>query len=163
VLYLAVAVTLSGLVPWQSVLDDAAPVVNALKKLSVFPGAHRLHWVRLAVLFGAMTGMISSLLVYQLGQARVWFAMSRDGLLPRAIRTGDSGVERCLLHPVDGRPAHSHVVAVLCLARYRAGDLFLLQPAPQRIRHPLKSSDHARMADFIQKLPKAELHLHLEG
>src|SRR5207237_202227 len=29
VLYLAVAVTLSGLVPWQSVLDDAAPVVNA--------------------------------------------------------------------------------------------------------------------------------------
>ena len=28
-------------------------------------------------------GMISSLLVYQLGQARVWFAMSRDGLLPR--------------------------------------------------------------------------------
>ena len=28
-------------------------------------------------------GMISSLLVFQLGQARVWFAMSRDGLLPR--------------------------------------------------------------------------------
>ena len=32
--------------------------------------------------FGALTGMISSLLVFQLGQARVWFAMSRDGLLP---------------------------------------------------------------------------------
>src|SRR5256885_12431897 len=30
-----------------------------------------------------MMGMISSLLVFQLGQARVWFAMSRDGLLPR--------------------------------------------------------------------------------
>jgi APA family basic amino acid/polyamine antiporter len=29
--------------------------------------------------------MISSLLVYQLGQARVWFAMSRDGLLPSAF------------------------------------------------------------------------------
>src|SRR5260221_2239964 len=28
-------------------------------------------------------GMISSVLVFQLGQARVWFAMSRDGLLPR--------------------------------------------------------------------------------
>ena len=27
-------------------------------------------------------GMLSSLLVYQLGQARVWFSMSRDGLLP---------------------------------------------------------------------------------
>jgi APA family basic amino acid/polyamine antiporter len=42
-----------------------------------------LHWTRLAVLFGAMLGMISSLLVFQLGQARVWFAMSRDGLLPK--------------------------------------------------------------------------------
>ena len=30
-------------------------------------------------------GMISSLLVFQLGQARVWFAMSRDRLLPRAF------------------------------------------------------------------------------
>ena len=102
VLYLAVAVTLSGLVPWQSVLDDAAPVVNALKKLSVIPGAHRLHWVRLAVLFGAMTGMISSLLVYQLGQARVWFAMSRDGLLPRVFSH---------VHPRFRTPAFSTWVA----------------------------------------------------
>ena len=30
-------------------------------------------------------GMISSILVFQLGQARVWFAMSRDGLLPSAF------------------------------------------------------------------------------
>src|SRR5579863_2030542 len=44
----------------------------------------RLHFgsVELAVLFGALMGMISSLLVFQLGQARIWFAMSRDGLLP---------------------------------------------------------------------------------
>ena len=35
------------------------------------------------VLIGALTGMISSLLVFQIGQARVWFAMSRDGLFPR--------------------------------------------------------------------------------
>jgi APA family basic amino acid/polyamine antiporter len=41
-----------------------------------------LSTVRLAVLLGALMGMISSLLVFQLGQARVWFAMSRDGLLP---------------------------------------------------------------------------------
>jgi len=70
-------------VPWQSLLDDAAPVVNSLKKLTLETGSHGLHWVRLGVLFGAMMGMISSLLVFQLGQARVWFAMSRDGLLPR--------------------------------------------------------------------------------
>jgi basic amino acid/polyamine antiporter, APA family len=83
VLYIAVAVVLTGLVPWNSMADDPAPVVNALKKIGLATGSAKVHWVRLAVLFGAMMGMISSLLVFQLGQARVWFAMSRDGLLPR--------------------------------------------------------------------------------
>jgi APA family basic amino acid/polyamine antiporter len=36
----------------------------------------------LFVLLGALVGMISSILVFQLGQARIWFAMSRDKLLP---------------------------------------------------------------------------------
>jgi APA family basic amino acid/polyamine antiporter len=75
VLYIAVVVVLTGLVPWQTLMDDAAPVVNTMK---------RLHFgnVQVIVLLGALLGMISSLLVFQLGQARVWFAMSRDGLLP---------------------------------------------------------------------------------
>ena len=58
--------------------------MNSLKKLT------RRYWVAqprigygLALLFGAMMGMISSLLVFQFGQARVWFAMSRDGLMPK--------------------------------------------------------------------------------
>ena len=74
-LYIAVVVVLTGIVPWQTLVDDAAPVVNTMK---------RLHFgdILLAVLIGALMGMISSLLVFQLGQARVWFAMSRDGLLP---------------------------------------------------------------------------------
>jgi APA family basic amino acid/polyamine antiporter len=76
ILYISVVVVLTGLVPWQTLLDDAAPVVNTLKRLD-------LGTIRLIVLFGALLGMISSLLVFQLGQARVWFAMSRDGLLPR--------------------------------------------------------------------------------
>src|SRR5450755_4333608 len=76
VLYIGVVVVLTGLVPWQTLVDDAAPVVNTLKKLH-FTG------VRLIVLLGALMGMISSLLVFQLGQARVWFSMSRDGLLPK--------------------------------------------------------------------------------
>jgi APA family basic amino acid/polyamine antiporter len=82
VLYGAVALVLSGIVPWQSVMGDAAPVVNALKRLSLLPGGGSLHWVRLFVLIGALMGMVSSILVFQLGQARVWYAMSRDGLLP---------------------------------------------------------------------------------
>ncbi len=88
-------------------VDDAAPVVNALKKLSVLPGGHPLHWVRLIVLVGAMMGMISSLLVYQLGQSRVWFSMSRDGLLPKVFSN---------VHPVFRTPAFSSWVAGLLVA-----------------------------------------------
>src|SRR6201982_3849669 len=79
VLYVAVVVVLTGLVPWQTLLDDAAPVVNTMKKLN-------FGSIQLVVLIGALMGMISSLLVFQLGQARVWFAMSRDGLLPKLFR-----------------------------------------------------------------------------
>jgi APA family basic amino acid/polyamine antiporter len=75
VLYIAVVVVLTGIVPWQTLMDDAAPIVNTMKRLH-FGG------VEVVVLMGALMGMISSLLVFQLGQARVWFAMSRDGLLP---------------------------------------------------------------------------------
>ena len=73
---------LTGIVPWRSVAGDGAPVVNALRRVSLLPGGHRLHFVRLAVLLGALVGMVSSILVFQLGQARVWFSMSRDRLLP---------------------------------------------------------------------------------
>jgi APA family basic amino acid/polyamine antiporter len=76
VLYIGVVVVLTGLVKWETLLDDAAPVVNTLKKLHISN-------LRLVVLIGAIMGMISSLLVFQIGQARVWFAMSRDGLFPK--------------------------------------------------------------------------------
>ena len=77
ILYCSVAIVLTGIQNWQS-LRNAAPVANALAAI----GLHRVErWVTI----GALTGMLSSLLVFQLGQARVWFAMSRDGLLPRAF------------------------------------------------------------------------------
>jgi APA family basic amino acid/polyamine antiporter len=82
ILYIGVSVVLTGIVPWQSVIGDAAPVVNALKRLTLSTHSSLLHWTRLFVLLGAIIGMISSILVFQLGQARVWFAMSRDRLLP---------------------------------------------------------------------------------
>jgi APA family basic amino acid/polyamine antiporter len=74
VLYAAVALVLTGIARWDT-LNNAAPVANALKAL----GYGRL---RLIVTIGALTGMISSLLVFQYGQARIWFVMSRDRLLP---------------------------------------------------------------------------------
>jgi APA family basic amino acid/polyamine antiporter len=77
VFYVGVAIVLTGIQPWQS-LRNAAPVANALEAI----GLNRVEqWVTV----GALMGMISSLLVFQLGQARVWFSMSRDGLLPRVF------------------------------------------------------------------------------
>ena len=75
ILYAAVALVLTGIANWKT-LDPDSPVAVALKNL----GYNRL---RLIVSAGALTGMISSLLVGQYGQARIWFAMSRDRLLPK--------------------------------------------------------------------------------
>ena len=76
-LYISVALVLTGIKNWQT-LDSAAPVADALKAL----GMNRIRgWVNV----GALVGMISSLMVFQYGQARIWFAMSRDGLLPKAF------------------------------------------------------------------------------
>jgi len=75
-LYVGVAVVLTGIQPFHIFKGDAAPVATALHNI----GLDKLQrWVTI----GALMGMISSLLVYQYGQARVWFAMSRDGLLPK--------------------------------------------------------------------------------
>ena len=75
ILYSSVSLVLTGVVNWTR-LDPDAPVAVALKVL----GMDRL---RMIVTAGALMGMLSSLLVYQYGQARIWFAMSRDRLLPR--------------------------------------------------------------------------------
>ncbi|MDE3012049.1 MAG: amino acid permease [Pseudomonadota bacterium] len=76
-LYVAVALVLTGIANWKT-LDNAAPVARALKDLG-------LNQIRGWVTIGALVGMLSSLLVFQYGQARVWFAMSRDRLLPDAF------------------------------------------------------------------------------
>ena len=53
-----------------------APVAYALKAL----GAHPFFLA--VIVIGALTGMVSSILVFQYGQTRIWYAMSRDRLLP---------------------------------------------------------------------------------
>jgi APA family basic amino acid/polyamine antiporter len=77
VLYIAVAIVLTGMQKWDT-LNNAAPVALALQAVHLL---RTERWVTV----GALMGMISSILVYQLGQARIWFAMSRDGLLPSAF------------------------------------------------------------------------------
>jgi basic amino acid/polyamine antiporter, APA family len=77
VFYVAVALVLTGIQHWDT-LNNAAPVANALEAIGL---KMTDRWVTV----GALMGMVSSILVFQIGQARVWFAMARDGLLPKAF------------------------------------------------------------------------------
>ena len=80
VLYIGVSIVLLGMMKYKTFVSGAAaeaPVAYALQTL----GASR--WSRFLIVLGALTGMISSLLVFQYGQARIWYAMSRDGLFPK--------------------------------------------------------------------------------
>jgi basic amino acid/polyamine antiporter, APA family len=74
-LYVIVASVLTGMVSYKE-LDVSAPVALALDK---YPA---LHWLGLPVKLGAIAGMTSVMLVMTLAQARIFFAMARDGLLP---------------------------------------------------------------------------------
>ena len=79
-LYMGVSIVLLGMMKYTTFVSGEAaqaPVAYALKML----GANR--WTQSVILIGALTGMISSLLVFQYGQARIWYAMSRDGLFPK--------------------------------------------------------------------------------
>lgn len=77
VLYIIVSFVLTGMVPYTQ-LDVSDPVAYALR----FVGEDTVASL-LAV--GAMTGMTTVILVVMYGQVRVSYAMSRDGLLPKAL------------------------------------------------------------------------------
>jgi APA family basic amino acid/polyamine antiporter len=80
VLYVGVAVVLLGMMKYTTFVSGKAadaPVAYALEYLGARP------FYRSVIVVGALMGMISSLLVFQYGQARIWYAMSRDGLLPK--------------------------------------------------------------------------------
>lgn len=79
VLYILVSIVLLGLVPYQqlNVPDPIAVAVN-----SVGPS---LAWLRPFVKCGAIAGLTSVILVMLLGQTRIFYAMSRDGFLPKCF------------------------------------------------------------------------------
>ncbi|HKN74324.1 MAG TPA: amino acid permease [Candidatus Acidoferrum sp.] len=80
ILYVGVSIVLLGMMRYTTfVSGDAAeaPVAYALHTL----GAS--HFAQTVIIVGALMGMISSLLVFQYGQARIWYAMSRDCLFPK--------------------------------------------------------------------------------
>jgi len=79
VLYVAVAAVLTGMVHYSE-LNTPAPVALALDRHP------ELDWLSGWIKLGAIAGMTSVMLVMMLGQPRIFYAMSRDGLLPPVFR-----------------------------------------------------------------------------
>jgi APA family basic amino acid/polyamine antiporter len=75
IIYVATAAVLTGIVPWNH-LGVADPLASAFAQLG-------LNWAAGIVSFGAVLSMTAVILVFQLGQPRIFFSMSRDGLLPQ--------------------------------------------------------------------------------
>jgi APA family basic amino acid/polyamine antiporter len=75
ILYILMSAVLTGLVPYPQ-LNDAAPVVVALQAHS------QLAWLKIWVIFGALAGLTSVILVMILAQARIFLTMAQHGLLP---------------------------------------------------------------------------------
>lgn len=79
VLYIVLSVVLTGMAPWRQ-LGTAEPMITAL---SLAEGPPLLiNASRFIIALGAVIAMGSVLLVFQMGQPRIFFSMSRDGLLP---------------------------------------------------------------------------------
>ncbi|HEY3415543.1 MAG TPA: amino acid permease [Armatimonadota bacterium] len=77
VIYMLVAVVLTGMYPWSK-LNTAEPLSMAMRAVNQ-------DWAAGVVAFGSVIAHTAVLLVFQLGQPRILYAMSRDGLLPRAM------------------------------------------------------------------------------
>jgi APA family basic amino acid/polyamine antiporter len=140
-LYMSVSLVLTGMQNWK-LLNNAAPVANALKAVGYDD-------VRRLVTLGALGGMLSSLLVFQYGQARIWFAMSRDGLLPSVFskvhaRYRTPHVSTWIAGFVVGIPAGiwdigtfadlSNIGTLFAFALVAAGVLILRRKQPERQR-----------------------------
>lgn len=75
VLYVAIALVITGMVHYSE-LKVADPLAFVFEKIK------DLQWLAGIIAVSAVVAMASVMLVFQLGQPRIWMAMSRDGLLP---------------------------------------------------------------------------------
>lgn len=98
-LYIAIALVLTGIVNY-SLLDVGDPLAYVFHQID-------LKWMSGIVGVSAVIAMASVLLVFQMGQPRIWMSMSRDGLLPKKFST---------IHPKFKTPSFATVVTGFVVA-----------------------------------------------
>lgn len=95
-IYVVLALVLTGMVSWSQ-LDVSDPLAEVFKLREV-------KWMLYVVSIAAVVAMTSVMLVFQLGQPRIWMSMSRDGLLPKKFAS---------IHPTYKTPGFSTIVTGL--------------------------------------------------
>jgi len=93
ILYVLVALILTGIVKYDT-LAVGDPLAFVFDKIGV-------HWIQYLVSVSAIIAVASVLLVFQIGQPRIWMAMSKDGLLPKVFAK---------IHPKFKSPSFSTVL-----------------------------------------------------
>lgn len=99
VLYILVALVLTGMVPHTH--------LNVGDPLAIVFSERGLHVLSAIVAGSAIVATASVLLVFQLGQPRIWMSMSRDGLLPKIFSR---------IHPKYGTPSFSTILTGVLVA-----------------------------------------------
>ena len=99
VLYVAIALVLTGMVKYNE-LGVGDPLAFVFQKL-------HMGWMSGIIGVSAIVAMASVLLVFQLGQPRIWMSMSRDGLLPKKFST---------IHPKYRTPSFATIITGFVVA-----------------------------------------------
>jgi basic amino acid/polyamine antiporter, APA family len=102
VIYVVFSFVLIGMVNYQTMKGEAAPVAAAIK-ITPYP------WLHTLVNLGIIAGFTSVILVLLLGQSRVFYSMSRDGLLPKLF---------CDLHSRWHTPWRSNLLFLLFISLF---------------------------------------------
>jgi APA family basic amino acid/polyamine antiporter len=98
-LYIAIALVLTGMVSYNE-LNVGDPLAFVFEKLD-------LKWMSGIIAVSAVVAMASVLLVFQMGQPRIWMSMSRDGLLPKRFSR---------VHPKFKTPSYATIVTGFVVA-----------------------------------------------
>ena len=93
ILYVVIALVLTGMVSYNE-LNVGDPLAFVFEKLD-------LKWMSGIIAVSAVIAMASVLLVFQMGQPRIWMSMSRDGLLPKKFSR---------VHPKFKTPSYATIV-----------------------------------------------------
>ena len=99
VLYVIIALVLTGMVNYAA-LDVGDPLAFVFNKVN-------LKWISGIIAVSAVVAMASVLLVFQMGQPRIWMSMSRDGLLPKKFSK---------VHPKYKTPSFATIVTGFVVA-----------------------------------------------